>query len=65
MNFGKILLGVAAVVAAWKFGEAAKSVGRAQEIRAHGYAELAEAHATAIIDEIGLGADDDEEPTVH
>lgn len=55
----KILLGVAAVIAAWKFGKAAQHV-------ASGWNERLEAQADAIYAYGGgLGADGDDEPTVH
>lgn len=57
MRLGKILFGVAAIIAAWKFG-------RAAERWAHGQNERLEAEATAILAEAGV-CDDREEPTVH
>lgn len=57
MDLGKILFGVAAIIAAWKFGSAA-------ERWAHGQNERLEAEATAIIAESGVDQGPDE-PTVH
>lgn len=56
MAAGFYLLGVAAIIAAWKFGKAA-------ERWAHGQNERLEAEATAILADAGVL--DREEPTVH
>lgn len=66
MRLENILFGVAAIIAAWKFGKAAVALADSQVIRAHGRAEVDEAVATSIFNEsLPVIDDDDDDWTVH
>jgi len=61
MKLTGLFLGLATVIAAWKFGRAAERAASALQIRAHSQAEIDEQIATAMFNENLPDWDDDDD----